>query len=417
VAARSSTPQAEPIQTTQAEPIHTPRQGCVAVISPTARSNALGRAICLADLAREVFGTVHLYAPDDGAPWPGAGRSPLPLRRFAAPREVMAALRAIDGPLTIWVVKPLPASWRSVRAIKGALPTATLILDLDDDDEALSRRFRAESMLNRLRLHPFDQLHPRRIRRTLAAAVQRVDGVTYASEALRSQLGVAFTGPTLRVPHPRRRARRPATAAAQCERRPATAAVRREREGVIGLGFVGTARAHKGVADIERLVREDRRYRLHVFDGALPSATRRRIGTQLIEHDANAPLESVYAGVDVVVLPQQRSRGARVQLPAKLLDAMRLGKPIVASPTAAIVEAAADTVVYVEDWGATAQARRAIEAALADGAALGRRAQRRFEERLALETQVAGLRGFVQELSSERRPMASRSQLAAAIGE
>ncbi len=68
-------------------------------------------------------------------------------------------------------------------------------------------------------------------------------------------------------------------------------------------------------------------------------------------------MDDLYAEIDVVVLPQDRSPGAQAQLPAKLLDAMRFGKPILASPTAAIVEAAADTVLYVGDWSSLEEGR------------------------------------------------------------
>jgi hypothetical protein len=39
------------------------------VISPSGKTNALGRAMCLADLASEVFDSVRLYAPQDGQLW------------------------------------------------------------------------------------------------------------------------------------------------------------------------------------------------------------------------------------------------------------------------------------------------------------------------------------------------------------
>jgi len=343
--------------------------------------------MCIADLASEVFESVRLYAPDDGPLWQGAGRSSLPVRRFASPLDIVAGLRADDAPPLLWAIKPLSTSWRPTRAIKQALPMSLMILDVDDADEALSRQFRAASLMNRLRLHPWSPLNPRQIRDALASALAEVDAVTYASEALRSLPGIDFAGPMLRVPHPRRGVQpRPLR-----ERSPSDC---------IHLGFLGTVRQHKGSAAIEELVLRDHRHRLHVFRGALPHHVRRRLSAQVIEHDVDAPMEEVYADIDVVVLPQDRSPGAQAQLPAKLLDAMRFGKPIVASSSAPIVEAAADTVLYVADWGSIDEVRRKVTQAHTEGAALGLRALRRFEEGLALEAQVVALREFVRALAT-----------------
>jgi glycosyl transferase family 1 len=373
------------------------------VISPSAKTNALGRAMCLAELASEVFDSVHLYAPEDGQLWSGAKRTTQPVRRFGSPVELVAELRrqgqvhlgldggakleCEDGSLFVWAIKPLSSSWGAAQAIGRALPMSLTVLDLDDADEALSSQFRAASLANRLRLHPWNPLNPRRIRNTLASALGEVDAVTYASEALRSALEIDFDGPTLRVPHPRRQA----TSRSTLSRAPS------ER---IHLGFLGTVRRHKGLGDIEALVLEDSRYVLHVFRGALPGPARERLNTRLVEHEVDAPMSDLYGEIDVVVLPQDRSPGAQVQLPAKLLDAMRFGKPIVASPTAAIVEAAGETVLYVGDWSSLDEVRSKVLHAHAGGSALGQAALRRFEQQLAFETQVGGLREFVRAIEA-----------------
>jgi hypothetical protein len=375
------------------------------VISPSGKTNALGRAMCLADFASEVFDSVHLYAPKDGQLWSGAKRATQPVRRFGSPAELVAEVRREgrahlrlddgaqserdDGSLFVWAVKPLSSSWGAAQAIRRALPMSLTVLDLDDADEALSSQFRAASLANHLRLHPWSPLNPRRIRNTLASALGEVDAVTYASEALRSALGIDFDGPTLCVPHPRRQA----TSSLTSPRTPS------ER---IHLGFLGTVRRHKGLGDIEALVLGDSRYVLHVFRGALPSPVRERLNTRLIEHEVDAPMADLYDEIDVVVLPQDRSPGAQAQLPAKLLDAMRFGKPIVASPTAAIVEAAADTVLYVADWGSLEEVRFKVSRAHAGGSTLGQAALQRFERQLAFEAQVGGLREFVRAIEAPR---------------
>jgi Glycosyl transferases group 1 len=377
---------------------------CAVVISPSAKTNALGRALCVAELAAEAFASVRLYAPEDGPLWPGAKRAILPVRRFGSQAELAAELRreirAQVGPadgarfereggsLLVWAVKPLSSSWGAAQAIRQELPMSLTVLDLDDADEALSSQFRAASLANRLRLHPWSPLSPRRIRNTLARALGEADALTYASETLRSALGIAFDGPALRVPHPRRRAASRSIARPPSER--------------VHLGFLGTVRRHKGLGNIEALVLEDARYTLHVFRGALPSSARARLRARLVEHEVDAPMADLYGEIDVVVLPQDSSPGAQAQLPAKLLDAMRFGKPIVASPAAAIVEAAADTVLYVEDWGSLRDVRSTLSQAHAEGLALGQAARRRFERQLALEAQVDALRAFLSAIAAPR---------------
>jgi Glycosyl transferases group 1 len=389
------------------------------VISPSGKTNALGRAMCLAELASEAFDSVRLYAPKDGRLWSGAKRATQPVHRFGSPAELVsdlmgegqahlqrdgrAQLERDRGSLFVWAVKPLSSSWGAAQAIRRALPMSLTVLDLDDADEALSSQFRSASLANRLRLHPWSPLNPRRIRNTLANALGEVDAVTYASEALRSALGIDFDGPTLCVPHPRRQA----TSSSASKRKPSE---------YIHLGFLGTVRRHKGLGDIEALVLADSRYVLHVFRGALPSQARERLSARLVEHEVDASMADLYGEIDVVVLPQDRSPGAQVQLPAKLLDAMRFGKPIVASSTAAILEAAADTVLYVDDWGSLNEVRSKVLQAHHGGSTLGQAALRRFEGRLAFEAQVGGLREFVRVIEPPREPRRVAQQRVAQVG-
>lgn len=372
--------------------------GTCAVISPTARTNALGRAVCVADLASEVFDRVHLYAPDDGALWPGAKRSPLPVRRYASMPAMARELAADAGSLFIWAIKPLPTSWRPALALKRTIPASVAVLDVDDADEALSRQFMAASIANRLRLHRLNPLNPLQIRRTLAVALGEADALTYASEAVKDTLGIDFSGPSLCVPHPRRRAPDGQTP---------DDLVHGDRR--IHLGFLGTVRGHKGLADIERLVASDPGHVLHVFNGSLPPRSEGRLAGQLVRHAPDEPMHRIYGEIDVVVLPQDLSPGAQAQLPAKLLDAMRFGRPVVASRTKAIVEAAADTALYVDDWGAVEHVKSAIAIAHAERSRLGAMARDRFDRSFRLEAQTDALRALVASMPAHAERVVSTS--------
>src|SRR4029077_13417791 len=122
------------------------------------------------------------------------------------PSDIVSELDVGNGPLLIWTIKPLSTSWSAAQAIRDASSMSLMVLDLDDADEALSSQFGGVSPMNRLRLHPWNPLNPRKIRKTLASALDEVDAVTYASEALRTMLGIGFAGPMLCVPRPRPRA-------------------------------------------------------------------------------------------------------------------------------------------------------------------------------------------------------------------
>ena len=83
-------------------------------------------------------------------------------------------------------------------------PEANLILDVDDDDVALSREFRALSLANRIRINRARPLHPARIQGVMRQALYRADGFTVASKAVAQRLGQVQQA-VLTVPHPRSR--------------------------------------------------------------------------------------------------------------------------------------------------------------------------------------------------------------------
>ncbi len=68
-------------------------------------------------------------------------------------------------------------------------------------------------------------------------------------------------------------------------------------------------------------------------------------------HRGSDTLALAFRHVDVVILPQDASASAaRYQLPAKLIDALRFGRPVVATDTAAIREIAGPSVALVPSW-------------------------------------------------------------------
>jgi glycosyltransferase involved in cell wall biosynthesis len=358
----------------------------IVVLSPSRRENALGRALAVATLAALTDHEVRVFAPDDGPEWVGAGQFTIAVEAVAGDADLVAAVAALPGPVLAWVVKPLPSSLRLGQLLRRELG-ACLLLDVDDDDAALAADFAATSPANRLRMARRPNLWPRRIRAGLGAALAAGVPVTYSSDALAAALRLPGAPAGLRVPHPRR-----AIPAA-----PSGGGGGRREDGRVHLGFLGTARLHKGLDALPDLVHAEPRYVLHLFAGAEEDGFA-AADPQVVRHPGTVPLAELYAALDVALLPQATTRGARLQLPAKLLDAMRNGVPTLATPTPPIEEIGGSSVVPVGDWADRGAVVAAVERAA--GSELGAAARRRFEESLSAEAQLAGFAAFVGRLTA-----------------
>jgi glycosyltransferase involved in cell wall biosynthesis len=353
--------------------------GSIVVLSPSRRENALGRALAVALLADLTDHEVRVFAPDDGPEWIGAAQFGLPTTVVRDGADLVAQARDLPPPLIAWVVKPLPSSVELGRALERELG-ARLVLDVDDDDAALSEDFARSSLANRLRMARRPNLRPRAIRTALDQARSAGVPMTYSSEVLATALRLPEAPAGLRVPHPRLAAPAPAARPGRIE------------EGRVHLGFLGTPRLHKGLDTLRDLIGGERRFVLHLFagdgsDGFAPA------DPQVVRHPGTEPLAELYAALDLVLLPQGRTRGARLQLPAKLLDAMRGGVPTLATPTPPIEEIGGSTVVPVADWSDRAAVAGAIERTASSE--LGRAARARFEESFSAEAQLPAFAAFI----------------------
>lgn len=368
------------------------------VIAPSLSSNALGRALAIGELLGELA-EVRVCGQGRGQLWAGAAQHRAEVRRVSGGRDLVEKVAALPEPRAMWVVKAMPPSWGLARTLSRALPETAMVLDLDDDDEALAAEFRARSVGNRLRLNRLRAGHPGRIRRAMEAAVPSADGFTYSSRVLAEALELPADRPRLCVPHPRFRAE--------------LAAVRRKRDGGrVHVGCLGTLREHKGIDALDALLALEPSLVLHVFEGA-PERLLAHGPRRVIAHDGATPLEELYGEIDVTLLPQDTSRGARLQLPAKLLDAMRFGVPVMATPTPAIEGAAAGAYRRVVDWHDGAEVVRGIRECAASRAELGERGRARFEREVAIEAQRPRVADFTTEvidahLAATRRSSSSR---------
>lgn len=363
------------------------------VVAPSGQLNLMGRALAVAELLDHSVEKVSVFTPDTGPLWPPSARWQIDLRRGG---NAAGAFTDIDPEAVGWIflVKPLADGYRAARQLREAFPEASLILDVDDDDEALSREFIAGSPLNRLRLALSGtrrQLLPGRIDRTRRRLIEEADAFTVATRAVASSCEVPASE-TLRVIHPR-------TTAPDSRRRAAGTGEE------IHLGFFGTVRPHKGSNVMASLLDADPEFHLHLFAGFDPAGFERVRG-RIVEHPPDEPQVNQFEGVDAILLPQGRSPAGEVQLPAKLIDAMKFGAPVFSTPTAAITEVAGDTLHYIEDWEVPEQAAATIREVLSGGGEPGLGARQLFEKELSIEAMVPAVREF---LADQRRRSAARA--------
>jgi glycosyltransferase involved in cell wall biosynthesis len=151
---------------------------------------------------------------------------------------------------------------------------------------------------------------------------------------------------------------------------------------------VGTPRKHKGLdtlIDAFRLITVPAR--LRVIGGTLDRAfcaKLRKLADPRIEAEAPIPvaeLADVLGAADIVAIPQEASRRSVGQLPAKLLDAMAMGKAIVSTEVGDIprwLGEGAGLVVEPGNAPALANAMQQLMQAPEEARAMGQRARARF---------------------------------------
>lgn len=268
-----------------------------------------------------------------------------------------AEIRELDVD-AYWAVKPLPSSFGlALRASRGR--SVRVVLDIDDDDLGLAREFVAQGPLNRLRLLRRGD-SPLRIRR-LERRVQGADLITVASRAVEERVLGRVSGearpPTVRVPHARHVRNSPLPWSVD--------------DGRVRLGFFGTVRRHKGLQVLLDLLRRRDDLVLCLLRGGLQGdAGRLMVDHPRVEIIHGDPTQAL-ARVHAAIIPQGTSPWADVQLPAKLCDAMSVGRPVLATHTTAIAEFAGPGVLLIQDWAADDEVDRAIMRVATEGRALG----------------------------------------------
>jgi len=360
------------------------------VVAPQTSGNSLGRALSLIDML-ERLGPSRLVAFDTGPIWPGAQGTGHDVASFTSFEALSSMVRAeadrADGRLVVVAVKPFPRTLGWAAQLRQQLSDRLrLVADIDDADVSIqSESRRGQRPRERVRRFTTEvrdpEVHtPARIRRTLRRSLRRADGLFVSSWALRAQVR-SFSGPTFRVPHPRRR-------------HPYVEVVSGDR---LGLGFLGTPLKHKGLDRLFAILAARPETELHLLDGTpIPSDVEDAVRKRLVMHPLIGAdtLERAFRSIDVVVLPQNASTdGGRLQLPAKLIDAHRFGRPVVATATPPILEFGGPALQPVRGWSDLQHGLRALdELSCADKRErLGRAANLWFNNVMSSEAQAEAL--------------------------
>jgi glycosyltransferase involved in cell wall biosynthesis len=354
------------------------------VLAPATADNSLGRALCVAATCRHL-GPVEVAARDTGPLWVGASSWDLEVRRWRGPRSLAALAQGED--VVLVAIKPLPTSLGAAAYLRRRGLGSALVADLDEDDlelrrSSVRRATRYQSVRRHLRLAAgLLPGHPWVVGGLLRTALPRAGLVTVSSTAL-GRAVVPPGQPVFTLPHAR-------------ERQPYAAPPPAER---LRIGFLGTPRGYKGTAVLRELLAAAPDAELHLL-GERPPDELAGLGDRVVAHPQRGPetLAAAYAAVDIVVLPQDPgSRQTALQLPAKLVDALVHGRPVIATGTPPIREIGGDAILCVDRWNELDEPLAALERLRdpAERERLGRRAH----ERSAAYTTAALAEGLGQAL-------------------
>ena len=358
----------------------------IAILCPDLSSNTIGRAIVLQELCRR-FADAFIMGPvGSKGLWPPARDLGIDIRPFDAhgawsggPKQVEQLAREFDVDL-LYASKPLPSSfgvalaWRQV----GGIPLA---VDIDDWERALY-----EGLPWRRRIWHEQRFNPLVAVKKLEARVEEADAVTVVSTFLQQRFGGAI------IPH----ARDPSRFAPG---HGARAAIRSQLglEGLFCVMFLGTALPYKGIDLLAQAISElpaELGCRLGLVWPPNPSRWLKSLVRRYRERILTfrtVPLDEVadyMAAADIIAVPQLSTPQTAGQIPAKIMDAMAMSRPIIATSVSDIPSILAPEAGIVVPPGDVVALRTALHRAALhpeELSAMGRAARTLFVERYSIE--------------------------------
>ncbi len=377
----------------------------ITVLCSDVSGNAAGRAFLLARLLQPL-GDVQIVGPCHGHEvWSPIADAGIPCRTAPGTRlpafsaSMRALLREADGDL-LYASKPRLGS-AGVGYLARIRRRRPLLLDIDDWETGFFLRGGFWGVVGR----SAHLGNPRGLPWTwlMERLAPLADGITVASRFLQRRFGGVL------LPHVRDTdAWKP---------RDADPGEARRRLGVTGervVMFLGTPHPYKGLDDLAdavgRLARRDVALAVVGVDPR-DGETERRLRDRVpdVRVIRQIPFDEVPAfleAADVVAVPQRDTSDTRGQVPAKLFDAMALGRPLVSTRVSMIPEIVESCGVLVPPGDAEALARGLAQLLdhPAEAAAMGQRARARAVERYSFAAARAALFPAVERALARRPP-------------
>jgi len=372
----------------------------ITILTFDVSDNATGRADLLARLLAPRY-RVTVVGPQFGPrPWGPVTGGTIEYRAVPAHRypafvgDVRALLDRIDGDV-LYASKPRPSSY-GLALLARRRRRRPLLLDVDDWELGFYYRSGAWGRLGRA----LNLANPNGLAWTWLCErlIPAADALTVASRFLERRFGGTL------LPHVRD------TDTWNPERYD-PAAVR----SALGFGraplvmFLGTPRAYKGVDDLVEAVARLGGHVALALVGVTPhSDAARRWGAwpfvRLVGEVRFDDVPRYLIAADVVVVPQRATTDTVGQVPAKLFDAMALGRPIVATTVSMIPEIldGCGVVVPPGDVGGLAEAIRRLVGEPETAAELGRRARARCVAEYSFTAARARLFPLIDRLGATR---------------
>jgi glycosyltransferase involved in cell wall biosynthesis len=373
----------------------------VTVLAADLSDNATGRADLLARLLSTRY-EVEVVGPRFGDEvWRPARGGAIAQRSVKVghypgfARSIPALLELADGDVLV-ASKPRPTSF-GLGLLARARRRRPLLLDIDDWEVGFFSRSGAWGRLGRA----LNFGNPNGLPWTWLAErlVSRADAITVASRFLERRFGGTL------LPHVR-----------DTEAWDPAKYDRAAARGRLGVGaekvvmFLGTPRGHKGVDDLVEAVGTLGPGVVLALVGVDAARSGRprwsaRPHVRLVGEIPFDDVPSYLVAADVVAVPQRATSDTLGQVPAKLFDAMALGRPIVSTSVSMIPEILEGCAVVVApgDVLALAAAIRRLLDDQNEAAALGRRARQRCETRYSFRVARATLFPLIENLT-RRRP-------------
>lgn len=374
----------------------------VSVLCFDVSDNAMGRAWLLARLL-EPLGAVEIVGPRFGRTvWEPASEEPVPVHwlpggRFPAFAARLPALARLAGGDLIYASKPRLTS-AGIGYLMRLARGRPLLLDIDDWETGFFLRGGFWGTVGRA----LNLSNPRGLTWTWLMERLRgiADGLTVASRFLERRFGGVL------IPHVRDTDR---WAPGLADPRPARERLGVDKERVVM--FLGTPRGYKGVEDlavaVNRIGRPDVVLALVGTDPGSEAGralAARHPGVRLVGRVPIAQVPIYLEAADLVVVPQRDSADTRGQVPAKLFDALALGRPVVSTRVSMIPEVLEGCGLLVEP-GDVAGLGAAITRLLDDPAearALGEAGRRRAVERYSFASARRSLFPLVERVRARR---------------